>query len=122
MPGLAARPGIDIMLTAPRLDDAIACIAPLQSLGYTFVDHPQNTGRRFFKKGDPVRTHHLHIVEQGGPEEARHLAFRDALRADDRLRDAYATLKMDLAARFRYNRVAYTEARTEFIEKTVNSE
>ncbi len=120
VPGLAAKPITDLMVTVRRLDDAIACIAPLQSLGYTFVDHPQNTDRRFFKKGDP-RTHHLHIVEHGGTEEWRHVAFRDALRADDRLRDDYAALKIKLAEQFTDNRPAYTDAKTTFVETVLSS-
>ncbi|HFB52623.1 MAG TPA: hypothetical protein ENJ48_02905, partial [Anaerolineae bacterium] len=86
VPGLDAKPIVDMMVTVRKLDDARACIASLAELGYIFVDQPQNTARRFFKKGDP-RTHHLHIVESGGDAEWRHVAFRDALRADDRLRD-----------------------------------
>ncbi|MFN8597938.1 MAG: GrpB family protein, partial [Anaerolineae bacterium] len=81
VPGLAAKPVIDIMLVVRHLSDAAGCIAPLSALGYTFIDHPQNTERRFFRKGRP-RTHHVHIVAQDNRELAEHLAFRDALRAN----------------------------------------
>ena len=88
-PGLAAKPVIDIMLVVRKLEDAIECIGPLSDLGYTFIDYPQNTDRRFFRKGVP-RTHHVHIVAQGNAELKDHLAFRDALRADPHRRDQYA--------------------------------
>ncbi len=115
VPGLDAKAIIDIMVTVQKLDFARDCIAPLAELGYIFVDHPQNIDRRFFKKGTP-RTHHLHIVESGSDAEWRHLAFRDALRADNPLRNDYAALKKELAERFKNDRPAYTDAKTEFIE------
>ncbi len=120
VPGLDAKPIVDIMVTVRKLDDARDRIAPLAELGYIFVDHPQNTDRRFFKKGDP-RTHHLHIVESGGDSEWRHVAFRDALRADARLREAYAALKKDLAEKYRHNRPKYTASKTDFIEGVVSN-
>lgn len=120
VPGLDAKPIVDVMVTVRQLDDARACITPLAELGYIFVDHPQNTDRRFFKKGEP-RTHHLHIVESGSDAEWRHLAFRDALRADARLRDDYAALKKELAERFKFDRPAYTDAKTDFIEGVLKS-
>ena len=80
IPGLAAKPVIDIMIAVRQLEDAIECIGPLGDLGYAFIDHPQNTDRRFFRKGVP-RTHHVHIVAQGNAELRDHLAFRDALRS-----------------------------------------
>lgn len=60
--------------------------------------------------------HHLYVCPQSSPELARHLALRDALRADDTLRDAYAALKYELAQRYRDDRAAYTDAKTGFIE------
>ncbi len=118
VPGLPAKPIVDIMVAVRRLEDAIACIPPLRRLGYLFVDYPQNTDRRFFKKGKP-RTHHLHIVEAGSDSLRRHLAFRDALRADPALCRAYAALKRDLANRFQTDRAAYTENKTAFIERAL---
>jgi GrpB-like predicted nucleotidyltransferase (UPF0157 family)/predicted kinase len=120
VPGLAAKPVIDIMLVVSQLDDAINCIAPLSELGYTFVDHVQNTDRRFFRKGMP-RTHHVHIVAQGNTELHDHLAFRDALRADPQLRDQYAALKYDLAERHRNDRAQYSESKTEFVQRVLSS-
>ncbi len=118
VPGLDAKPIIDTMVVVRQLDDAAACIAPLQTLGYTFIDYPQNTDRRFFRKGLP-RTHHLHIAEHGSVFLAEHLAFRDALRADAELRRQYATLKAELAMCHKNDRAAYSAAKTAFVEKAV---
>lgn len=115
VPGLEAKPVIDILVVVRRLVEAEACIAPLQELGYTFVDYPQNTDRRFFRKGLP-RTHHLHIVEQGSPSMRDHLGFRDALRADPTLLQQYRQLKLELAARYRYERAKYSDSKTAFVD------
>jgi GrpB-like predicted nucleotidyltransferase (UPF0157 family)/predicted kinase len=120
IPGLAAKPVIDIMLVVRKLEDAIECIGPLSDLGYTFIDYPQNTDRRFFRKGVP-RTHHVHIVAQGNAELQNHLAFRDALRADPQLRDQYAALKLELAERHRNDRAQYTESKTDFVRRVLSS-
>jgi GrpB-like predicted nucleotidyltransferase (UPF0157 family)/predicted kinase len=120
IPGLAAKPVIDIMLVVRKLEDAIECIAPLSELGYTFIDFPQNIDRRFFRKGVP-RTHHVHIVAQGSAELIDHLAFRDALRADPQLRDQYAALKFDLAERHRADRAQYSDSKTEFVRRVLSS-
>ncbi len=120
VPGLAAKPVIDILVSVRRLEDALACVASLQSLGYTFIDYPQNTDRRFFRKGLP-RTHHLHIVEQGSDTMIDHLAFCAALRTDADLRRQYAQLKADLAARHKSDRAAYSASKTTFVQKAIKS-
>ena len=114
VPGLSAKPVIDIQVGVRKLADAEDCIEPLAQLGYTFINHPQNTHRRFFRKGSP-RTHHLHIVEHDHPEAIDQLVFRDALRADPALVQQYKALKADLAARYRTERAAYTDAKGEFV-------
>jgi GrpB-like predicted nucleotidyltransferase (UPF0157 family) len=118
VPELDAKPIIDIMVEVRKLEDALTCIAPLRALGYAFIDHPENADRRFFRKGSP-RTHHLHIVEQGNASVADHLAFRDALRAGRELRQRYAQLKAELAARHRHDRNRYTVSKTAFVESVL---
>ena len=120
IPGLAAKPVIDIMLVVPQLEDAIECISPLSDLGYVFIDYPQNTDRRFFRKGVP-RTHHVHIVAQGNAELIDHLAFRDALRADPQWRAEYAALKYDLAKRHRNDRAQYSDSKTDFVQRVLST-
>lgn len=118
VPGLDAKPIIDIVVAVRQFDDAWDCIAPLDTLGYTFIDYAQNTDRRFFRKGLP-RTHHLHIVEQGSEALVRLLAFRDALCANPELRQQYAALKARLATHYKNDRAAYSAAKTAFIEKAL---
>ena len=118
IPGLPAKPVIDILLTVRQLADTAACIAPLSELGYTFIDYPQNTDRRFFRKGLP-RTHHLHIVEQGSASMHDHLDFRDALLAEPALCEEYRQIKEELAVKFKHDRAKYSESKTEFVNRVV---
>ena len=119
VPGLAAKPVIDILLTVRKLEEAEACIAPLAGLGYRFIDYPDNTERRFFRKGQP-RTHHVHIVAEGGQEHREHIAFRDALRADPAAMAAYAALKADLASRFSAARASYSSSKSDFVRQMLS--
>ncbi|HKG33226.1 MAG TPA: GrpB family protein, partial [Gemmatimonadales bacterium] len=72
-------------------------------------------GHLVFGRG-AARTHLVHVVRYGGRAWRRALAFRDALRADSRLRDAYAVLKRELAQRHGCERSRYTEAKSAFIQ------
>ena len=114
VPGLDAKPIIDTLIVVSHLDEAARCIEPLQVLGYTFVDYPQNTDRRFFRKGVP-RTHHLHIVAEGSQILADHLEFRDALRADPALRQQYQDLKRALSTQYEHDRAKYSERKGAFV-------
>ena len=93
VPGLAAKPIIDITVLVEDLADGLTAVPALEAGGYSYWrDNPDKT-RLFLVKGlppaAPDRTHHLHI--HANPVELdRHLAFRDALRADTGLRQAYA--------------------------------
>ena len=118
VPGLPAKPVIDILVVVEDLRDAGACIAPLAKLGYSFVDHPENVDRRFFRKGAP-RTHHLHIVEAGSAAHRDHLDFRDALRAGPELRRAYADLKAALAEAHRRDRETYSKKKSDFVRRSL---
>ena len=114
VPGLSAKPLIDILVTVARLDPADAYIARLRSLGYTFFPVLGSADRYAFGKGIP-HTHHLHIVEHGGEEHMRLLAFRDYLRTHVEIAQQYDELKRMLAARFPNDRQAYNQGKTDFI-------
>jgi len=116
VPGLHAKPIIDIAVALKSLEQAESCIPSLHALGYTFVDHPENIDRRFFRKGHP-RTHHLHLMEAGTATLTKHLDFRDALRTNEIQRERYAQLKITLAAQHENNREAYTNAKTTLVEE-----
>lgn len=116
--GLAAKPIIDVMVGLRRLGDAVDCIPRLQSIGYKYVPHFEliTPFRRFFtKERDGQHTHHLHMVELQHPFWEQHLLFRDFLRAHPVTRREYATLKRQLADRFRYNIASYSKGKSPFI-------
>jgi GrpB-like predicted nucleotidyltransferase (UPF0157 family) len=114
VPGLSAKPVIDLMVEIPDIEHAPACIPPLQALGYAFIDHPENIDRRFFRKGSP-RSYHLHLVQQNSQALQDHLDFREALRTDVALRQRYQLLKEELADRFSSERKAYTDHKGDFV-------
>ncbi len=118
VPGLAAKPILDIMVVVRDLTDALLCIEPLRQIDYSFVDYPQNVDRRFFRKGFP-RTHHLHIVAEGSRTLDDHLDFRDALRTRPEIRERYERLKSDLARQFSGDRVRYSSAKGRFVDDTL---
>ncbi len=118
VPGLAAKPIIDIMIGVRKLADGEQCIEPLEALGYEYKGEQGIPGRLYFGKGEP-RTHHLHMVKHGCDFWERHLLFRDLLREQPDLRDEYAALKRALAERYRTDREGYTEAKTPFIQSAL---
>jgi len=116
VPGLAAKPIVDIMVGLRVLSDHACCVAPLASLGYEHKGEYGIPDRHYFRK--PVqgpRTHQVHMVEQGSAFWVRHLLFRDYLRANPNEAAAYDRLKRELAERFGTDLEGYTEAKTEFI-------
>ena len=118
VPGLAAKPIIDILIGLRHLEDAAVVIPPLEGLGYEYIpqrelDTPE---RRFLARPETKpRTHHIHLVEFGSDFWERHLLFRDHLRTHADAAREYASLKRALAAQFRENREAYTEGKTAFV-------
>jgi GrpB-like predicted nucleotidyltransferase (UPF0157 family) len=98
VPGLAAKPIIDMLAEVPTLDALDAASAKLDALGYEAMGAFGIEGRRYFRKTDPAgrRTHHLHAFERGSPHLVRHLAFRDYLRAHPEKAAAYGALKLAL--------------------------
>lgn len=112
--GLAAKPIIDIAIIVESAEDAIRAITPLVRLGFTCFGEAEIPGRIYFdrREFDPC---HIHLYVRGNPELERHLLFRDYLRAHPETAQQYAELKFALAEKFRDDRPAYTEAKTEFI-------
>ena len=100
VPGLAAKPVIDIQVSVASLDDQAAFAAPLGRLGYVHVPLGDfDAVYPFFQKpADWPCTHHVHLCVAGSDEERRHLAFRDRLRRDTALAAQYVELKRRLAA------------------------
>ena len=123
IPGLAAKPIIDILIAVRSLFDArTVAVSPLEALGYAFWSDNPKTDRLFFVKGlppsAPQRTHHIHMTESDG-EIWQRLIFRDYLRAHPDEAAHYAALKQDLAARHSQDREAYTDAKSDYVDGVV---
>jgi GrpB-like predicted nucleotidyltransferase (UPF0157 family) len=122
VPGLAAKPIIDILVAVRSLAEAREmAIEPLQRLGCVFWAENPKTDRMFFVKGMPPygerRTHHLHITEPNGEPWLLCLPFRDYLRAHPEETRRYERLKREFAARHRTDREAYGAAKTDYVEE-----
>lgn len=115
VPGLAAKPIIDIMAPVETLVDAAHAIEAAASLDYLYFPYKVEVMHWFCKPSPAARSHHLHLVPLGSRLWHERLAFRDALRSDPELRHRYQELKLRLARVHRNDREAYTDAKTPFI-------
>ncbi|MEO8152559.1 MAG: GrpB family protein [Rhizobacter sp.] len=120
VPGLAAKPLIDIMAPVESLEGSLPAIEAARSLGYHFYPYMPETMHWFCKPSPAHRTHHLHLVPYGSPRWRQALAFRDALRASKELAAEYATLKFQLAERYRNDREAYTQTKSVFVDRVLS--
>jgi len=122
VPGMLAKPIIDILAGVDSMTIADSLFEPILRNGYTTsrAFNQMLPDRRWFMRSrDGHRTHHLHVVAFGGPTWHRHLTFRDRLRSDSALAQSYAQLKADLAIRFQYDREAYTDAKSVFVDSVL---
>jgi GrpB-like predicted nucleotidyltransferase (UPF0157 family) len=118
VPGLVAKPVIDVLLGAASLAEIESRIPALAALGYEYIAKYEREIplRRYFvgTTADSLRVH-LHGVVAGSRIWNDHLGFRDALRADPALAARYAALKLRLAEEFARDKAAYTAAKAPFI-------
>ncbi len=121
IPGLAAKPVIDLMVGVRTLDDAEECIAPIEKLGYIYVPEFEGTmpERRYFRRtaANGSTTHQLHMVTEPGAFWQRHIEFCDYLRAHPKVSVEYSKLKRTLAESFGTDRHGYTIAKGDFIRR-----
>lgn len=115
VPGLAAKPTIDIMAGVGSLEESRACIEPLSGLDYLYAPYRPEEMHWFCKPSPSHRLYHLHLVPADSRRFRDTLAFRDRLRSDPLLAARYEALKRELAARFEHDREAYTAAKADFI-------
>jgi GrpB-like predicted nucleotidyltransferase (UPF0157 family) len=114
VPGLAAKPIIDILGGWRDDVDRPHLIAALEAAGYVHRGEQGIPGREFFRRGDP-RQYHLHLTALGSTFWVDHLAFRDFLRANPWARDEYASLKMKLAEQHPRDRESYIDGKAAFV-------
>ncbi len=122
IPGIAAKPIIDILIGLRSLEDAKECIPRLVAIGYEYVPEYEREipERRYFRKGPAEnRTHHIHIVEVSSEFFRNHLLFRDYLRAHADEAKRYEALKRELAQRFETDREAYTEGKSKYVGRVI---
>jgi GrpB-like predicted nucleotidyltransferase (UPF0157 family) len=118
VPGLVAKPLLDIIVGGPEAIVPAPYIAALTPLGYDYAANAGVTEHLVFGRGT-ARTHLVHVVRYGSGAWHRGLAFRDALRADAALRDSYGALKRELAQRHGGERSHYTAAKSAFVEEVL---
>jgi GrpB-like predicted nucleotidyltransferase (UPF0157 family) len=121
VPGLAAKPIVDLMVSVTDLDTVVVKASGLLVAdGWAYVppDLDRRPWRRFFVKPDASgrrREAHLHLIRAGHPRWTDQIRFRDALRNNAHLAQAYEDLKRRLAAESGHDREAYTEGKAAFV-------
>jgi len=120
VPQGCAKPIIDILIGVNSMKIADKCIKPLIKFRYEFKGGKGIPGGYFFTKSTgKLRTHHLHIITYNSISWVDHLIFRDFLIQNPEYREKYCDLKKELATKFKNDREAYTDAKSDFIEKVV---
>ena len=120
IPGIRAKPIIDIAVAVHDLGLVDAFAADMASIGYDDAGDGGVPGQRIFGRGPRIRTHLVHFVVDGSEAWRNYLAFREALLGDRELAKAYDSLKHSLAAEFPADRRSYTSAKSEFIERVLS--
>lgn len=116
LPGVAAKPVLDLMLGVRRLEDADQLVAPMQHLGYEYAGRYEAFGRfSFVLRMYGRRVSHAHGFVVDGRHWRRHLFFRDYLRTHPAAAARYEALKRRLAARYGDDREAYSDGKAPFL-------
>jgi GrpB-like predicted nucleotidyltransferase (UPF0157 family) len=122
VPGLAAKPVIDILAGVASFATAEALTEQICRCGYTTsaeFNATLNERLWFMRWANGHRTHHLHVVVHGSDGWHEHLRFREALRSRPDLAARYVALKSQLAVRHSTDREAYTNAKGEFVRSVL---
>jgi len=116
IPGILAKPIVDILVEVTNLEEVDACTFAMQEARFEAKGEYGIAGRRYFRRSDAegTRTHHIHVFEAGSPHAGRHLAFRDFMLAHEDKAKVYSDLKARLAA---LQGSAYQDAKSDFVEE-----
>lgn len=118
VPGLAAKPIIDIMAVVRSLERVDTVAEKFSDIGYEYLGEFGIEGRRYLRKGGDERTHQVHIFQTDDWNNIeRHLAFRDYMRTHDKERNEYAQIKKDLAQKFPYDIDRYCDGKEDFVRE-----
>jgi GrpB-like predicted nucleotidyltransferase (UPF0157 family) len=115
IPGISAKPIVDMMAGVGDLDEARAAYEPLGQVGYVDAPHRPAVAHHFAKPSQESAEFGLHLTEPGSDLWRERLAFRDALRADPRLAAEYEALKVRLAREHDADVAAYTAGKRAFV-------
>ena len=119
VPGLAAKPIVDMLLVVPDSADEDAYLPAMERAGYVLrVREPDFEEHRMLRT--PERDVHIHVLSAGSPEIERYLRFRDALRGTPFLRARYQALKQALAAQESQDMNAYAAAKSKMVETIIH--
>lgn len=119
VPGLAAKPIIDIMVGVDDLTGAAPCLDLLAGLDYCYAPYRPEVMHWFCKPAPSRRTHHLYLIQQGSSEWQARLSFRDFLRAHPETAAEYESLKRGLAELHANDREQYTDGKGEFVRRVL---
>jgi len=119
VPGLAAKPIIDVQISVASLEQIDAFRLPLEKCGFTWrADNPERTKRYFRERPGNPRTH-VHVRRVGSFSEQFALLFRDYLRVHSDAADAYGQQKRELASFLSRDRYAYTDAKAPIVWRVI---
>jgi len=120
IPGIPAKPILDIGIAVANYEEAVICVAPIVALGYTYKGENGIPRRHYFNKGIP-RTHHIHINEINSPAWENQVLFRDYLIQHPEAAQEYADLKLNLAELHPTYRAAYHAGKDPYIESVLHA-
>lgn len=121
VPGLAAKPIIDIDVAVSSAADVPAAIERLCALGYVYQGDKGVKGCEAFLWPTGAPEHHVYVVVEGNDPHTNHVRFRDRLRGDPWTAQEYAVLKRGLAERYGADRLGYSGAKTEFVTRALDA-
>lgn len=119
VPGMIAKPIIDIMFGVESLEASKAAIEVLQTNGYCYYPYKSDVMHWFCKPSPEFRTHHLHLAPYRSPLWNERIRFRNMLRENPQVAEEYGALKKSLAAEMPYDRESYTQHKWPFIKKVL---
>ncbi|MEU4837986.1 GrpB family protein [Nocardia testacea] len=115
VPGLAAKPVIDIQISVASLESTGEFLGPLTGIGFVYrVDNPERT-KRYFREPQGQHRMHVHVRQLGSFSQQFPLLFRDYLRCHTSAATEYAAAKRRCAAQFRNDRPGYVQAKDAFV-------
>lgn len=117
IPGMSAKPIIDIMVEVHDIDYVDSYNNAMAAIGYQAMGENGIPKRRFFQKGGDERTHHVHVFPAGSEHIARHIAFKEYMIAHPEKAKAYSRLKEALAKQFSNDIQAYMKGKEEFVRE-----